>query len=127
MQLCLRAEKETSDTDLAIALMAALRAGCRVQLSIASARPWLVRTLQELGVPMVAEDRRNYERRFPALAADGITVRDPAADDAAASVAEACGLRLCRASVLANGRLELLHCMQEHTITRRTDTIYSPL
>ncbi len=127
LQLCLRAEKETSDTDLAIALMAALRAGCRVQLSIAAARPWLVRTLQELGVPMVAEDRRNYERRFPALAADGITVRDPAADDAAASVAEACGLRLCRASVLANGRLELLHCMQEHTITRRTDTIYSPL
>lgn len=127
LQLCLRAEKETSDTDLAIALMASLRAGCRVQLSTATTRPWMTRTLQELGVPMVVEERRNYERRFPALAADGITVRDPAADDAAASVAEACGLRLCRASILANGRLELLHCMQEHTITRRTDTIYSPL
>ena len=127
LSLCLRAEKESSDIDLAIALMAALKAGCRVQLSTATARPWMPRTLQELGVPVRVENRDEFEYRFPALAADGIVVRDPAAGDRAASIAEACGLRLSRASVLANGRLELLQCLQEHTITRRIDTKYSPL
>lgn len=127
LAICLRAEKETADTDLAIALMAALKAGCSVQLSTATMRPWMPRTLQELGVPTRVENREEFEYRFPSLAADGIVVRDPAASDAAASVAAACGLRLSRASIMANGRLELLQCLQEHTITRRTNTRYTPL
>jgi len=125
ISLCIRAEKETSDSNLAIALMAALKAGCRVQLSTATARPWMPRTLQELGVPVRVESRKEFEYRFPALASDGIVVRDPAASDAAASVAEACGLRLSRASVVSNGRLELLQCLQEHTITRRVKSKYN--
>ena len=126
-KICLRAEKETEDTDLAIALMAALKAGCSVQLSTAVMRPWMPRTLQEIGVPTRVENREEFEYRFPALAADGVLVRDPAADDAAVSIAQACGLQLSRASILANGRLELLQCLQEHTITRRTNTLYTPL
>lgn len=127
INICMRAEKETSDTDLAIALMAALRAGSSMQLSTATMRPWMPRTLQELGVPVRVESREEFEYRFPSMAADGIFVRDPAASDIAVSVAEACGLRLSRACVLANGRLELLRYLQEHTITRRVNTRYSPL
>lgn len=127
LSICLRAEKETADTDLAIALMAALKAGCTVQLSTATMRPWMPRTLQELGVPARVENREEFEYRFPALAAEGVVVRDPAASDTAASIAIACGLQLSRASVLANGRLELLQCLQEHTITRCTNTRYNPL
>lgn len=127
LTICLRAEKETANTDLAIALMAALKAGCKVILSTATMRPWMPRTLQELGVPARVENRDEFEYRFPSLAADGIVVRDPAADDRAVSIAAACGLRLSRASVVANGRLELLQCLQEHTITRRTNTRYTPL
>lgn len=127
INICMRAEKETSDTDLAIALMAALRAGSSMQLSTATMRPWMPRTLQELGVPVRVESREEFEYRFPSMAADGIIVRDPAATDAAVSVAEACGLRLSRASVLANGRLELLQFLREHTLTRRENTRYTPL
>lgn len=127
LNLCLRAEKETSDTDLAIALMAALKAGCTIQISTATLRPWMPRTLQELGVPARVENREEFEYRFPSLAADGITVRDPAAGDSAVSIAVACGLRLSRASILANGRLELLQCLRERTLTRRTNTRYTPL
>ncbi|MBQ2379562.1 MAG: proline dehydrogenase family protein [Akkermansia sp.] len=127
LSLCLRAEKETDDIDISIALMAALKAECTVQLSTATARPWMLRSLQELGVPIRVENREEFMARFPSLAADNIVVRDPSADDTAASVAEACGLRLSRASVVANGRLELLQCLQEHTLTRRTDTRYTPL
>ncbi len=125
--VCIRAEKETEDTDLAIALMAGLKAGATLQLSTSTMRPWLPRTLQELGVPARVENREEFENRFPSMAADGITVRDPAASDRAVSVAEACGLRLSRAGIMANGRLELIHYMQEHTITRRTNTKYNPL
>lgn len=127
LSICLRAEKETADTDLAIALMAALKAGCTVQLSTATIRPWMPRTLQELGVPVRVENRDEFVNRFPALAADNVVVRDPAADDADISVAKACGLQLSRVSVLANGRLELLQCLREHTTTRRTNTRYTPL
>ncbi len=127
LSICLRAEKETADTDLAIALMAALKAGCTVQLSTATMRPWMPRTMQELGISARVENREEFENRFPSLAADGVVVRDPAADDTSAAIAVACGLRLSRASVLANGRLELLQCLQEHTLTRRTNTLYTPL
>lgn len=127
LSLCLRAEKESSDIDISIALMAALKANCRVQLSTATARPWMLRTLQELGVPLRVENREEFISRFPSLAADNIVVRDPAADETSASVAEACGLRLSRTPVVANGRLELLQCLQEHTITRHNNTKYTPL
>ncbi len=114
--LCLRAEKATSDIDLSIAVMAALTAGCELQLSSASLRAWMPRALEPLGISVTVETREEFEARFPELAGRGICVRDMAATDSTRRQAAATGLLLCSDSVLANGRLELLHCLRECSI-----------
>ena len=111
LSLCLRVEKAMADTDVAIALMAAMQAGCRVQISAAAARPWVVTFAEQYNVPLTVESRSAFEADFHALAAAGVTVRDPAAqEDTLARAAEA-GLPLITQSVLANGRLELLNVL----------------
>lgn len=120
VSLCIRVGKTTSDIDLAIALMAALKAGCNVQLSTVSMRAWMPRCLEQLGVPVLVENREEFESRFAALASEGIRVRDTAATDRTMAAAASCNLWISRESVLANGRLEMLHCMQEQIITRHT-------
>ncbi len=120
VSLCLRVGKATSDIDLSIALMAALKAGCNVQISTATLRPWMPRCLEQLGVPVHVENRAEFESRFAALASDGIWVRDTAATEQTLAAAAACHLRLCHADILANGRLELLHYLKEQVITHCT-------
>ncbi len=117
--LCLRAEKETSDIDLSIAIMAALTAGCELQLSTATLRAWMPRALEPLGISITVEPRVEFETRFPEYAARGIYVRDTAATDITRQHAAQAGLQLGTDSVLANGRLELLHCVQECVVCRR--------
>ncbi len=117
--LCLRVEKATSDIDLSIALMAALKAGCDVHLSSASLRAWFPR-LESLGVAVTIEPRAEFEGRFPELAERGFTLRDSAATEASYARAAATGLAIDATSVMANGRLELLHCLRECVTTRRT-------
>ncbi len=119
-EICLRVGKATSDIDLSIALMAALKAGCQVQVSTATLRPWMPRCLEQLGVPVHVENRAEFESRFAALASDGIWVRDTAATEQTLAAAAACHLRLCHADILANGRLELLHYLREQVTTRCT-------
>ncbi len=116
--ICLRAEKATSDIDLAIAIMAALTAGSELQLSTASLRPWMPRALEPLGITVTVEQRDEFESHFAELAGRGICVRDTAATDSTQRAAAEAGLHLCTTSVLANGRLELLHCLSEHYICR---------
>ncbi len=111
--LCLRAEKASSDIDLAIAIMAALTAGSELQLSSASLRAWMPRALEPLGISVTVEPRQEFESRFTELARRGICVRDTAATEETRRRAAGAGLALCTDSVLANGRLELLHCLQE--------------
>lgn len=118
--ICIRVEKATSDIDLSIALMAALKAGSPVQISAVTLRAWMPRLLETLGVPVHVESREEFESRFAALASDGVRVRDTAATAGTLSTAAACGLHLSRASILANGRLELLHCLREQVISRHT-------
>ncbi len=117
--LCLRVEKATSDIDLSIALMAALKAGCDVHLSSASLRAWFPR-LESLGVAVTIEPRAEFEARFAELAERGFTVRDSAAGESSFARAAATGLAIDPTSVLANGRLELLHCLRECVTTRRS-------
>lgn len=125
--VCLRVEKETSDIDLSIALMAALKAGSQAEISIPAARPWMPRLLPGLAVTLHEESREEYLTRFPALAAAGCLVRDPAATPATCAAAAAAGLHLSQDAVLANGRLELLHCLREQaTTTRRTTPDIAP-
>ncbi len=114
--LCLRAEKATSDIDLSIAIMAALTTGSEVQLSCAALRAWMPQALEPLGISVVVEPREEFESRFRELAGRGFCVRDTAATEGTFYRAVAAGLPLCTAPVLANGRLELLHCLREiHT------------
>lgn len=120
VELCIRVGKATSDIDLSIALMAALKAGCHVQVSTATLRAWMPRCLEQLGVPIHVENRSEFESRFSALASDGIWVRDTAATEQTLAAAAACNLRLCSAEVLGNGRIELLHYLREQVITRCT-------
>lgn len=120
LPLCLRAEKATSDIDLSIALMAALKAGCDIQLSTASMRAWMPRALEPLGVIISVESRDEFEGRFPSLATTGVVVRDTAATLNTLQRAANCRLSLCAEPVLANGRLELLRCLREVVTTRRT-------
>lgn len=118
--LCIRAEKATSDIDLSIALMAALKAGCDIQLSTASMRAWMPRALEPLGVIIAVESRDEFEGHFPSLATTGVVVRDTAATANTLQRAAQCRLALCYEPVLANGRLELIHCLREVVTTRRT-------
>ncbi len=120
LSLCIRAEKATSDIDLSIALMAALKAGCDIQLSTASMRAWMPRALEPLGVIITVESRDEFESRFPSMATLGVHVRDTAATINTLQKAARCRLALCPAPVLANGRLELLHCLREVVTTTRT-------
>ena len=120
LSLCIRAEKSTSDIDLSIALMAALKAGCDIQLSTASMRPWMPRALEPLGVIITVENREVFESRFASMAATGVFVRDTSATMDTLQRAARCRLGLSSAPVLANGRLELLHCLREVVTTQRT-------
>ena len=121
LPLCIRAEKATSDIDLSIALMAALKAGCDIQLSTASMRAWMPRALEPLGVIISVETRDEFEGRFPSLATTGVMVRDTAATINTMQRAAQCRLALCAEPVLANGRLELLHCLREVVTTHRVE------
>ncbi|MBR2313873.1 MAG: proline dehydrogenase family protein [Akkermansia sp.] len=122
LPLCLRAEKATSDIDLSIALMAALKAGCDIQLSTASMRPWMPRALEPLGVIITVENRDEFEGRFPSLATTGVFVRDTAATVNTLQRAAHCRLALSADPVLANGRLELLYCLREVVTTQRLNS-----
>lgn len=119
ISLCIRAGKATSDVDLAIALMAALKAGCDIQLSTANMRPWMPRALEPLGIIIAVESRDEFEGHFPSMAASGTLVRDTAATVTTLQRAAQCHLALCTDPVLANGRLELLHCLREVVTTQR--------
>lgn len=119
LSLCLRAEKATSDIDLAIALMAALKAGCDIHLSTASMRAWMPRALEPLGVIISVESRDEFEGRFPSLATTGSFVRDTAATVNTLQRAAKCRLALCAEPVVANGRIELLRCLREVVTTSR--------
>lgn len=122
LPLCIRAEKATSDIDLSIALMAALKAGCDIQLSTASMRAWMPRALEPLGVIISVESRDEYESRFPSLSTTGVVVRDTAATINTMQRAAHCSLALNAEPVLANGRLELIHCLREVVTTKRVST-----
>lgn len=119
MPVCLRAEKIMTDVELSIMLMGALKAGCSVQLSTASLRAWMPRSLEPLGVDIIVEGREEFENRFSALASDGVFVRDVAAADSTIKAAAGCRLKLCNDSILANARLELLHYLREQVTCRR--------
>lgn len=122
LSLCIRAEKATSDIDLSIALMAALKAGCDIQLSTASMRAWMPRALEPLGVIIAVESRDEFEGHFPAMATSGTMVRDTAATVTTLQRAAQCRLALCAEPVLANGRIELLRCLREVVTTQRAAT-----
>ena len=117
--LCLRAERIMTDVDLSILLMCAIKAGCTLQLSTANLRAWMPRALEPLGVEIIVEGREEFENRFSALAADGVTVRDVAATASTLAAAAACRMKLCNDSVLANARLEFLHYLRERVTSRK--------
>lgn len=119
LPVCLRAEKTMTDIDLSIMLMGALKAGCSVQLSTASLRAWMPRSLEPLGVDIVVEGREEFENRFSALASDGVCVRDVAASTSTIRAAADCRLKLRCDSILANARLELLHYLRERVTVRQ--------
>ena len=56
---------------------------------------------------------------MPALAADGVFVRDMAATPEELAVAAACGLHICTDPIISNGRIEMLHYLREQTITEK--------
>ena len=118
-RLLLRADQALPDADLCIMLMAALAAGCELQLSTATMRPWMQNMLYPAGVDIAVETRQTYEGRLPALAEQGICVRDPAATESTRTAAAACGLELIPRPAAANGHAELPCCVQELVETRR--------
>lgn len=115
--VCIRAEKTLSDVDLSLALMAALKAGCELELSAVQMRAWMPSALEHLGVRITIESRREFEERFAALGSAGVTVRDVAATDTTVETAAKHHVHLCTEPMLANGRLELLHYLQEQVVT----------
>ena len=117
--VCLRAENEATDTEISIALMAALKAGCEVYLSTATLRPWMPRHLEGLGVRITLENRLDYLKRLPEIADTSVSLRDPAATVQDMAAAAACGLKINNSPILGNARIELLHYLREQYITRK--------
>ena len=115
IRVCLRIEKAMADADVAIALMAAMQAGCRLQISTASVRPWLALFAEQYGVGLSVQKRGEFEESLAELPA-GIVLRDPAATDDSLARAAAAGLAVSTAPVLANGRLELLQYLEERLV-----------
>ncbi len=117
-RLCLRVEKEMSDEDLAIMLMAAMQARSRIELSVAEEREWLGLFSEQYGVPLNCAKQTDFEASFGALAARGVVLRDPCASAEAVAHAASCGLRIDASEIMANGRLELMHYMEERVVVR---------
>lgn len=117
--VCMRAENSTTDTEISIFLMAALKAGCSIRLSTATLRPWMPRHLEGLGVRVTLENRMEYLKSLPELAAEGYALRDTAASAEDLAVAAACGLQINTSPILANGRIELLHYLREQYTTSK--------
>lgn len=113
MRVCLRIEKAMTDADIAIALMVAMQAHCHVQLSASEPRPWLTLFAEQYGVPLSIRKREEFEEGFASLAAAELVLRDPAATPKTLERAGACGLPVVTDPVLANGRLEFLHYLEE--------------
>lgn len=109
----LRVEKEMSDADVAIYLMAAMQVQSRLELSIAAPRQWLALFGEQYGVPISTEDRAEFEASFPSLASRAVLLRDPAATDQTIAHATTCGLRVQNAPILANARVEMLYHVVE--------------
>ncbi|MBE6418520.1 MAG: aldehyde dehydrogenase family protein [Akkermansiaceae bacterium] len=120
--VCLRAENDTTDTEISLFLMAALKAGCEIHLSTATLRPWMPRHLEGLGIRVTLENRMTYLERIPELATAGIALRDPAATPEDLAIATACGTCINTAPILANGRIEQLHYLREQYITAKRST-----
>ena len=115
-RICLRIEKAMADADVAIALMAATQAGCRIQLSAAATRPWLAPFLEQHGISFSVQKRAEFEASFPTLAASGFIVRDPAAMEETIAAASAAALPIINTPILANGRIELLYYLEERLL-----------
>ncbi len=116
--LSVRAENGMSDIDLSIVLMAALKANCRTELSLASTRPWLADRIESLGIKLRHETCGEWEARFAQLGREGYHLRAPQAKESSFIAARAAGLALDASSVMANGRIELLKCCQENYCTQ---------
>lgn len=119
MSVCLRVERAMSDADVAIALMVALQAGCRIRLSLAEQRAWLVLFAEQHGLQMTIENRVELTERFAALAAAGMILRDPAAMDDTLAAANEAGLPVITEPVLANARVEFTRFMREQLCVER--------
>lgn len=118
--VCLRVEESTTDSDLCIALMTALRAGCRILLSTHATRPWMPTALRPFDITITAESRSEYEARFPEFAAEHLFLLDPAAPASSLQAAAALQLPLCTAPVPANARIGMLTFLRERTVTTAT-------
>lgn len=119
-EVAVRIEKEMSDADLAIILMAARQTGARVSLSLAGERAWLMPSLLPENVSAVQETRDQFTAHFGEWAARDTLVRDPAADTETRRRAQAAALRLIERPVLANARIELLNYLREQAISETT-------
>lgn len=122
-RVCLRVERELSDTDLAIMLMAARQMRCRIELSVAEERGWLSLFAEQHGASISYASREDFEASFAALAARGILLRNPGAGAQAVARAAACGLRMESSPVIANGRLELMRYSDERVVIRPIERI----
>ncbi len=117
----LRVEKDMSDVDIAIVLMAILQTRGMLEISTAAARPWLQAFADRWGVSLSIAKREEFEATFPDLAKRGLLVRDPAATAQTIRSAALHGVRLITAPVLANARIELLYHTEQRTrITPKT-------
>ena len=120
----LRVEKNMSDVDVAILLMAIMQTRGMLEISVASARPWVQTFADRWGVPLNISKREEYEATFPDIAKRNVLVRDPSATPQTIRRAAIHGVRLITAPVLANARIELLyHTEQRARITPKNSVI----
>lgn len=108
-----RAENQ-SDEDIAIAVLAANRAGTPLELSLDKARPWLE------GLPLTTVVEETEEQMLNRLSSDAARfgfLRMPGAGKDVQEAANEQSLPVLTMPILANGRLELLRYFREQAVS----------
>ena len=110
----IRVSQETSDTDVARLILAAMAIGVPFTLSLETERPWLTGT----GVTVRIESTASLLARFDQIATEFELIRSPLGEVALKTAAIAAGLRWADGPVVWNARVEWPVWFREQAVSR---------
>jgi RHH-type proline utilization regulon transcriptional repressor/proline dehydrogenase/delta 1-pyrroline-5-carboxylate dehydrogenase len=115
-RVILRANSGLANDDIAIVILASKLAGSELEISIEKNRTWLSFCPEE-SITLLVETEEEFQARFAQLAEHGYQVRYPHCPVETLKKSEEEAVNLLDFPILANGRIELLHYLNEQSIS----------